>query len=299
MKSVFLYSCLILTLALTLICQANTAFSNTNNTEHVFLDLTKQLVKDGFNKEKIDKLYSNENIFFDSKGISLFFIHSESKLDYDQFVSKSSLKNAFSYMNKHKSDLKKAEQKYGVDRTIITAILLVETRLGKYLGQRLVINTLSTMAALKNNSLRERLYKSIPDSRPGSKRISKTKFEKKSRYKAKWAYIELKALLKYSAREKLDPFKITGSYAGALGLSQFLPSNALRLATDGNNDGKINLFQHPDAIYSIANFLKHHGWNPAISRQKAHNVLYRYNHSKPYVKTLLKISDQLKGLNFI
>ena len=291
MKSVFLYLCLIFSL----IFQPITAFSNTGNTDHIFTDLTEQLVKDGFNRAKIDKLYSNKNILFDSKGVSLFFVHSESNLDYDQFISKTALKNAYLYMNKHKENLKEAEKKYGVDRTIITAILLVETRLGKYLGKRLVINTLSTMAALKNSKIREIFYKSIPD----AKKISKAKFEKKSRYKAKWAYIELKALLKYSAREKLDPFEIPGSYAGALGLSQFLPSNALRLAKDGNNDGSINLFQHPDAIYSIANFLKHYGWDPSISKRKAYKVLYKYNHSKPYVTTLLKISDRLKGLSYI
>ena len=291
MKSVFLYSCLILTLTF----QASIAFPNKNNPNHIFSDLKKQLVQDGFNKEKIDKLYSNQNIFFDSKGVSLFFVHSESSLDYDQFVSKTALKNAIIYMNKHENNLTGAEKKYGVDKTIITAILLVETSLGEYLGNRLVINTLSTMAALKDNRLREQFYKKIPR----SKKISRAKYEKKSRYKAKWAYIELKALLKYSAREKLDPFKINGSYAGALGLSQFLPSNALRLATDGDNDGSINLFQHPDAIHSIANFLKHYGWWPGISKQKAYKVLYRYNHSKPYVDTLLKISHQLKGLSYI
>ncbi len=291
MKYVFLYSYLIFSL----IFQPTIAFSNTNNTDHIFTDLTEQLVNDGFNRAKINKLYSNKNIAFDSKGVSLFFVHSESNLDYDQFVSKTALKNAALYMNKHKENLKEAEKKYGVDKTIITAILLVETRLGKYLGNRLVINTLSTMAALKNNSIRENFYKSIPHKR----KISKAKFEKKSQYKAKWAYIELKALLKYSARENLDPFEIPGSYAGALGLSQFLPSNALRLAADGNNDGSINLFQHPDAIYSIANFLKHYGWDPGISKQKAYKVLYKYNHSKPYVTTLLKISDRLKGLSYI
>ncbi|MCP3901847.1 MAG: lytic murein transglycosylase [Desulfobacteraceae bacterium] len=291
MKSVFLYSCLILTLFL----PANLAFPSTDNTDYIFSNLRKQLVTDGFNKNKIDRLYSNKNLLFDSKSVSLFFIHSEANLDYDQFVSKTAIKNASRYMDKHKNNLKKAEKKYGVDKTIITAILLVETSLGEYLGNRLVINTLSTMAALKDNRIREKFYRKIPV----SKRIPRAKFEKKSRYKAKWAYIELKALLKYSAREKLDPFKITGSYAGALGISQFLPSNALRLATDGDNDGSINLFQHPDAIYSIANFLSHYGWNPGISKQKAYKVLYKYNHSKPYVNTLFKISNQLKGPTYI
>ncbi len=291
MKSFFLYPCFILLL----IFQADIAFTNEITKDNIFSDLKNQLVKDGFNKEKIDALYSNKSIFFDLKSVSLFFVHSEAKLNYDQFVSKTSLKRAATYMNKHGNNLEEAEKKYGVDKTIITAILLVETRFGKYLGNRLVINTLSTMAALSNNSLKKRLYKSIPD----SKKISKAKFEKKSIYKAKWAYLELKALLKYSAREKIDPIEINGSYAGALGLSQFLPSNALRLAADGNNDGSIDLFQHPDAIHSIANFLKHHGWSPAISRQKAYKVLYKYNHSKPYVTTLLKISHLLKRLDYI
>jgi len=278
-----------------LIFHANIAFPNKNDSNHIFSDLRKQLVEDGFNKEIIDELYSNQNILFDSKGASLFFVHSESNLDYEQFVSKTALKNAIIYMDKHENNLIAAEKKYGVDKTIITAILLVETSLGEYLGNRLVINTLSTMAALNNSNVREKFYKEIND----SKKISKAKFEKKSQYKAKWAYIELKALLKYSAREKLDPFKINGSYAGALGLSQFLPSNALRLAADGNNDGTINLFQHPDAIYSIANFLKHYGWEPSISKQRAYKILYKYNHSKPYVNILFKISHQLKGFSYI
>jgi membrane-bound lytic murein transglycosylase B len=291
MKSLFLH----LFLLIAFLFQTNVAFSNINDSKNVFLGLRNKLVQDGFNKERIDKLYSNQNIFFDSKGVSLFFVHSESNLDYDQFVSKVALKNAIIYMNKHENNLKAAEKKYGVDKTIITAILLVETSLGEYLGNRLVINTLSTMAALSNSKLRNQFYKKIPS----AKKMSRAKFEKKSLYKAKWAYIELKALLKYSARENLDPFKINGSYAGALGLSQFLPSNALRLATDGNNDGSINLFQHPDAIYSIANFLRHYGWKPNISKQKAYKILYRYNHSKPYVDTLFKISHQLKGLSYI
>ncbi len=74
-----------------------------------------------------------------------------------------------------------------------------------------------------------------------------------------------------------------------------MPSNALKLAKDGNKDGKINLFSHADAIFSVANYLKHHGWKPGIARQKQHEVLFRYNHSNYYVDTLLKISDKLKG----
>ena len=94
--------------------------------------------------------------------------------------------------------------------------------------------------------------------------------------------------------EGLDAANIDGSYAGAMGIPQFMPSNALTLAKDGNGDGKVDLYNHADAIFSVANYLTHHGWKPGITRQKQHKVLFMYNHSNYYVDTLLKISDTLK-----
>ena len=256
-----------------------------------FDKLIQQLIHDGFEKETIEQLFSNENVFFNSEGVSRFFIHSESSLNYDQFISKKSIKNALKYMDVHKDALDRAQKIYGVDKTVITAILLVETRLGTYLGNRIVINTLSTMAALTDKTLRERIWNSIPD----KKKPKKEAFIKKVARRSKWGYKELKALIKYTKQEGVAPETLKGSYAGAMGISQFMPSNALTLARDGNNDGKIDLFTHADAIFSVANYLKHHGWKPGIARQKQHETLFRYNHSNYYVDTLLKISDKLKG----
>lgn len=255
-----------------------------------FDKLIQQLIHDGFEKEKIERLFSNKNIFFNPEGVSLFFIHTESSLNYNQFTSKKSIKKALKYLDAHKTALDQAQKAYGVDKTIITAILLVETRLGSYLGNRIVINTLSTMAALTDDSLRERIWNSIPN----KKKTEKGAFIKKVQKRSKWGYEELKALIKYSEQENLAPESIKGSYAGAMGISQFMPSNALKLAKDGNNDGKIDLFTHADAIFSVANYLNHHGWKPGIARQKQHEVLFSYNHSNYYVDILLKISDKLK-----
>ena len=255
-----------------------------------FYQLTQKLINDGFEKNKIELLFSNDKIFFNPKGVSLFFIHTESSLDYDQFISKKSIANALKYMEKHKETLNKAQTIYGVDKTIITAILLVETRLGTYLGNRTVINTLSTMAALTDKTLQKKIWDSIPN----KKKPEKQNFIKKVNKRSKWGYKELKALIKYSNREKIAPENIKGSYAGAMGIPQFMPSNALTLAKDGNSDGKIDLFTHADAISSVANYLKQNGWKSGITRQRQHKVLYTYNHSNYYVDTLLKISDKLK-----
>ncbi|WP_022665338.1 lytic murein transglycosylase [Desulfospira joergensenii] len=252
--------------------------------------LANRLVKDGFDPEKIKALFSSESVFFNPSGVSLFFIHTESSLDYDQFLSKKSIARAEEYMKTHKQALDLAEKEFGVDKTAITAILLVETRLGSYLGKRTVLNTLATMASLTDDTLREKIWNSIPDNKKPKREVFLKKVEKRSQ----WGYEELKALIRYTDREALPPEEIKGSYAGAMGIPQFMPSNALSLARDGNADGKIDLFDHNDAIFSVANYLKHHGWKPGIPRQRQHEVLFRYNHSNYYVDTLLKISDRLK-----
>jgi membrane-bound lytic murein transglycosylase B len=256
-----------------------------------FEKLIQKLVDDGFDREKTEQIFSSKEISFTPETVSLFFIHSESSLDYDQFTSPKSIESALKYLADNKEILDKAEETYGVDKTVITAILLVETRLGSYLGNRTVINTLSTMAALSDETLRERVWNSIPD----EKKPVREAFIKKAQDKTNWGYNELKALLQYTEKEGVAPESIKGSYAGALGVSQFMPSNALKLAKDGDNDGKIDLFNHADAIFSVANYLKHHGWQSGITRQRQHEILFRYNHSNYYVDTLLKISDKLKG----
>jgi membrane-bound lytic murein transglycosylase B len=255
-----------------------------------FDDLKQRLIKDGFAPEKIEAVLSKDTVTFTPDGVSLFFVHSESSLNYDQFLSKDSIANAFKYMAENKEPLDSAQEQFGVDKTVITAILLVETRLGTYLGNQTVINTLATMASLTDETLRERIWNAIPD----QKKPEKETFLEKVNKRSKWGYEELKALIRYTDREGIDPADIQGSYAGAMGISQFMPSNALKLAKDGNNDGRIDLFDHHDAIFSVANYLKHHGWEPGISRQRQHEVLFRYNHSNYYVDTLMKISDRLK-----
>ncbi len=258
---------------------------------HEFDRLVQKLVQDGFDRDRIQKLFSGGSVFFDPDGVYRFFIHTESSLDYDQFTSGKSIKNALQYMKDHKDALDRAQKIYGVDKTIITAILLVETRLGAYLGKRTVINTLSTMAALSDKNLRQRVWDAIP----ARKRPKKEVFNKKVQSRLKWGYEELKALLRYAEKEGIAPENIKGSYAGAMGIAQFMPSNVLQLARDGDNDGRIDLFTHADAIFSVANYLSHHGWKPGIPRQRQHEVLFLYNHSNYYVDTLLKISDKLKS----
>lgn len=258
-----------------------------------FVPLKQRLVADGFAAEYIDSVYASPEIIFDSEGTGLFFIHNEGILDYDRFANKTSIYRARKYIDKHKDYFDIVEKQFGVDKTVITAIILVETGLGTYMGKRRVINTLSTMASLTDPGIRENLWHSLDE----DKRLPEEKFRVKADKKSAWAYDELKAFLRYTQREKLDPCSVNGSYAGAMGIAQFMPSNILFLAQDGNKDGSIDMFDHKDAIASIANYLRHYGWHTDIDSKKAEQVLYAYNHSGYYVNILMKISRLLKGEN--
>jgi membrane-bound lytic murein transglycosylase B len=258
---------------------------------HYFGSLKKKLVEDGFHPENIETLYNRPQVYFEAGGATLLFTYSEAKLNYDQFTNDWSIRKAKAYMQTYQEDLAKAETSYGVDRCIITAILLVETALGSSVGKRSTLNSLSTLASLMDADVRELFWQMIPD----DKRMSKSTFEKKAERRSQWAYKELKAFLRYADREGFDPVVIPGSFAGAMGLAQFMPSNILAYGRDGNGDGIIDLFEPADSMASIANFLKSHGWRPGISSKKAAEVIYHYNHSEYYVATILKIAQLLKS----
>ena len=256
-----------------------------------FSSVQKRLISDGFDSVKIKKLYNRPQVFFEADGVTLLFTYKEAQVDYGQFANKWSIRKARQYMQKHDTELTRTEQFYGVDKSVITAILLVETGLGASVGTRSTLNTLSTIAALKDPAVRDMLWDLIPE----SKKISRKKFEKRAASRSKWAYEELKAFLKYTNREGFDPALIPGSFAGAVGVAQFMPTSIMAYGQDGNNDGIVDMLNHADAMASIANFLKSHGWRPKQNRKKAKKIIYHYNHSNYYVDTILKISKRLKG----
>jgi membrane-bound lytic murein transglycosylase B len=260
-------------------------------TREPFVALQQRLARDGFNRSWVEDLYRQPGVAFEKEGVALFFMHSEAKLNYAQFTKPANIEKARRYMDTHAEALAAAEKKYQVDPCVITAILLVETRLGGYTGHRSILNTLSTMAALSDQTQRDQFYQALPAKR----RLAREQYEKKADQKAEWAYRELKAFLEYTRKEQIDPLRVNGSYAGAVGIAQFMPSNILHLGRDGNADGAIDLFDHPDAIASTANYLKHHGWKPGLTSKQAYKVILRYNYSSYYANTVLKIAKRLKG----
>ena len=128
-----------------------------------------------------------------------------------------------------------------------------------------------------------------------SHKVKRDRYDKWVKRKTKWAYAELTAFLKYSYRENIDPVEVRGSYAGAMGIAQFMPSSIMAYAKDGNTDGRVDLFTHADAIASVANYLKAHRWGRAKDAEGKKKVLLHYNRSTHYVDTVYNLAQKLNG----
>lgn len=181
------------------------------------------------------------------------------------------IRNGVKFWNKHQTTLARAEKEYGVPAHIIVGVLGVETRYGGYMGKNPVINALATFAF--NYPKRERFFTS-----------------------------ELEEFLLMAREEKRDPYSYLGSYAGAMGMSQFMPSNYRKLAVDFNQDGAKDIWHTPDdAIGSIANYLNHHGWKsgepiatPASYKQPSQTAT---EHLVRSGDSLWKIANNLRATN--
>ncbi|MEQ9023422.1 MAG: lytic murein transglycosylase B, partial [Pseudomonadales bacterium] len=135
------------------------------------------------------------------------------------------------FWNRNKQVLSEAEARYGIPAQVIVAIIGVETLYGGNTGSYRVIDALSTLA-----------------------------FDYPAR--APFFRSELKEFLILSREQEQSPLVLKGSYAGAMGLGQFMPSSYRAYAADSDNDGFIDIWNNEaDAIWSVANYLSRHGWS--------------------------------------
>ncbi|MBE9532766.1 MAG: lytic murein transglycosylase B [Proteobacteria bacterium] len=146
------------------------------------------------------------------------------------FMTEKRINGGADYWLQHGEALARAEKEYGVPAAIILAILGVETRYGGNVGGYRVVDALSTLA-----------FKYPP--------------------RSKFFRSELEHFLLLTREENMSILDPVGSYAGAMGLGQFMPSSYREYAIDFDGDGKRDIWTNPtDAIGSIANYLKRHGW---------------------------------------
>lgn len=147
-----------------------------------------------------------------------------------RFVSTERAKAGHQFAKRNTEWLKKAEQEFGVESNVIVALLGVETYYGRITGAKDVFTSLTTLAF--DYPRRKDYFQS-----------------------------ELEAYLLLSREKQWNIGETKGSYSGAMGMTQFMPSNYRKLAIDYDQDGHVDLWRsEADAIGSVANYLKYHGW---------------------------------------
>ncbi len=172
------------------------------------------------------------------------------------FLTERRIREGVRFWQRYRTLLERAERLYGVDPEIIVAILGVETLYGANTGSFRVLDALSTLAFA---------------------------YPRRAEYFAR----ELEQFLLLTREERLDPTGPQGSYAGAMGWPQFMPSSFRRYATDFDSDGKRDIWQNPaDVIASIANYFAQNGWKTRrpvavqISSQQAETLANTELHPK-------------------
>lgn len=192
------------------------------------------------------------------------------------------------FIAEHEAAFKAAQKRYGVSPAIASALLFVETRLGKVLGD-VPENAFYTLASMAVSTEPQDISQWLPKLKDYRKHLPWLAETMAKR--ANWAYNETRALIEHMLRDSIAPQSLPGSIYGAVGLCQFMPSNISIYAADGDGDGRVDLFTVPDAIASLANYLARHGWKAGLSREKQHKLLMAYNHSTVYANTILALAD--------
>ncbi|OPZ61139.1 MAG: Membrane-bound lytic murein transglycosylase B precursor [Deltaproteobacteria bacterium ADurb.Bin510] len=178
---------------------------------------------------------------------------------------------------------------YPVPREVITAILTIETKLGTYEPRYNVLQTFVSMAAVFNVEFWNELVATYGDKYP---ELRTPEGRAKALKRGQWATSELIAYLGLCEQLNLDPLSQKGSFSGAMGPGQFMPTSFVRFGVDGDGDGVRNPFSMNDMLASIANYLTLAGWNSESETAKRQAV-WSYNHHEVYVNSVLNLAAEL------
>ena len=236
----------------------------------VYSRVVKRLRRSGVPATYAWQVFANPGIQIDP-GISKRFDTPAEKLEYADyrriFVNTKRIDGGVKFYGEHKELIHQVADKYGVDPFLILSFVGVETQYGAYASAYPVFNSLHT------------IIHTIPR-------------------RAQWAEDEMVAWFMICRLDGLGPHDVKGSYAGAFGYGQFMPTSFKSYAVDMDNDGVRNPFEWADVLASIANYLLKRGnyqvGSDDFSENSANwNAVYKYNPSRNYVKVILELREEL------
>jgi membrane-bound lytic murein transglycosylase B len=213
-------------------------------------------------------------------------------------VNARSIEEAGRFVEQNQPAFAVAVQKFDVPANVISSLLWIETRHGEDLGKFHIVsvylhllqvnlkknrNLLTKIALERNQILGKYTAKEL-----------KLKMRERTKAKAQWAREQLVALAQIRTKKHLDVQSLYGSYAGAFGLPQFIPSSYKEFAQTLNKKRAPDLSKRQDAILSVAKYLSAHGWNSKNPESQI-EALMKYNNSRDYADAILEISKRARG----
>lgn len=253
-------------------------------------NLINKLAADGFDRTKLTALFSDPRVALRKDILLINFANRYIEADYSRFLQQQSVSHAKQFLASESSFLTAVEKRYEVDKEVIVSILFIESAFGKRTGENSVFNVFSTLSRATEPDILEAATEALKERYP---QMSVEEIRQRAQQKSAWAYRELKYLLTIAQREDLDVLNMKGSWAGAFGIAQFLPSSYVHYAVDGNNDNKVRLHNRYDAIASVANYLKENGWRKGLTEEKKRTIIRHYNNSTPYIDTVLQLAQKI------
>ncbi len=256
----------------------------------VYQPLIERLSQDGFDPQFLSNLLLNGRAEPIPSRMNIQIVSEEAPGLYEPFLTAEAILSAKKFLWENGKMLGEVEKGFHVEQEVVVAILLVESRFGENIGKWRVLPILASMAVTDSPDNLQNNYERLLEADPT---ISYEWVEGVAKKRAQWAYQELKCFIRIIRDEKMDPLEIRGSYAGALGMAQFVPSSYLGFAW--SKKGLENWLQSTEeAIFSIANYLRAHGWRKDLALAKKKRILWYYNRSEPYIEAVVNVAQKVK-----
>ena len=237
------------------------------NDDPVLSIIRSDAIKMGIPKSYLDETFSYSKIEIHDSILDRFAKPYKKKTwgEYRKlFVTKNRINEGAKFFRSHGDILTAISKEEKVDPFLILSIIGVESNFGWHRGKFTVYNALYTQIS-------------------------------KMPRRSKWAQKELVAYLSYCYTDNIPPHSIVGSYAGAFGYGQFIPTSFKNYAIDGNGDGIRQPFVWADVFASVANYLVKNGYpvHDQSDAKKVYKSVYAYNHADNYVKAILELREEL------
>ncbi|MFA5140360.1 MAG: lytic murein transglycosylase [Elusimicrobiota bacterium] len=237
------------------------------------VDKAFQLVMENLNgtlpQSYVERAFKDPEVKIEPRVVELINKPAE-QLTYEQyrkiFITESRISAGVDFLKAQQGLLSTVNGSYKVEPGVLLGIVGVETFYGRNKGSFKVFNALYT------------IIHEVPK-------------------REKWAVKELAQYLLYCDKNRIAPLSLMGSYAGAFGYGQFIPSSHNHYSVDFDGDGSANPYQWPDVFASVSNYLVKNGYKQGSSDYSQGspnwNAIFAYNHSENYVKVVLELRQEV------